>query len=62
MTQDLPPTGAVGDAALARADKGEQALAHGAKAFVELLQDVDRFDLKRLRGGPLDGPAAGAPS
>jgi creatinine amidohydrolase len=62
MTQDLHPTGAVGDAALARADKGERALAHGAKAFVELLQDVDRFDLKRLRDGPLDGPMAGARS
>jgi creatinine amidohydrolase len=62
MTQDLHPTGAVGDAALARADKGERALAHGAKAFVELLQDVDRFDLKRLRDGPLDGPTSGARS
>src|ERR1700674_2230600 len=60
MTQDLHPTGAVGDAALARADKGARALAHGAKAFVELLQDVDRFDLKRLRDGPLDGPTSGA--
>ena len=62
MTQDLHPTGAVGDAALARADKSERALAHGAKAFVELLQDVDRFDLKRLRDGPLDGPTSGARS
>jgi len=56
MTQDLHPTGAVGDATLATAQKGEQALGHGAKAFVELLQDVDRFDLARLRDGPLDGP------
>jgi creatinine amidohydrolase len=52
MTQDLHPTGAVGNATLATAQKGEQALAHGASAFVELLQDVDRFDLKRLADGP----------
>jgi creatinine amidohydrolase len=57
MTQDLHPTGAVGDATCATAQKGEQALDHGARAFVELLQDVDRFDLKRLAEGPLDGPA-----
>ena len=53
MTQDLNPTGAVGDATLASADKGEAALAHGAQAFVELLREVDRFDLSRLREGPL---------
>jgi creatinine amidohydrolase len=53
MTQDLHPSGAIGDATLATAAKGEAALAHGAKAFVELLQDVDRFDLARLGGGPL---------
>jgi creatinine amidohydrolase len=54
MTQDLHPTGAVGDATLATAEKGERALAHGAAAFVELLHDVDRFDLDRLRDGPLE--------
>ena len=54
MTQDLNPTGAVGDATLATAAKGEAALAHGAKAFVELLCEIDRFDLKRLREGPLE--------
>src|SRR5271163_1019648 len=46
MTQDINPTGAVGDATLATAAKGEAALAHGAKAFVELLREIDRFDLK----------------
>ncbi len=60
MTQDLHPTGAVGDATLATAKKGEEALAHGARAFVELLQDVDRFDLKRLADGPLDDPTSPA--
>jgi creatinine amidohydrolase len=54
MTQDINPTGAIGDATLANATKGEAALAHGAQAFVELLQEVDRFDLSRLRDGPLD--------
>ena len=53
MTQDLNPTGAVGDGTLAKADKGEAALAQGAKAFVELLREIDRFDLSRLREGPL---------
>jgi creatinine amidohydrolase len=54
MTQDLHESGAVGDASDASAARGERALTHGAKAFIELLQDVDRFDLKRLRDGPLD--------
>jgi creatinine amidohydrolase len=54
MTQDLHPSGAVGDATLATAAKGEAALDHGAKAFVELLRDVERFDLAKLAGGPLD--------
>ncbi len=53
MTQDLNPTGALGDATLASAAKGEAALTHGAQAFVELLREVDRFDLARLREGPL---------
>lgn len=52
MTQDLNPTGALGDATAAAKEKGEAALEHGARAFVELLQDVDRFDLKRLKEGP----------
>jgi creatinine amidohydrolase len=53
MTQDLHATGALGDATLATAAKGEAALLHGARAFVELLQEVDRFDLARLKEGPL---------
>jgi creatinine amidohydrolase len=57
MTQDLNPTGAVGDATPASAEKGEAALAHGAQAFVELLREIDRFDLARLRQGPLGNKA-----
>jgi creatinine amidohydrolase len=56
MTQDLNPSGAVGDATRATAAKGEAALEHGAKAFVELLGEIDRFDLARLKEGPLAEP------
>jgi creatinine amidohydrolase len=56
MTQDLNDTGAIGDATLGTAAKGEAALAHCAQAFVELLREVDRFDLARLREGQLAEP------
>ncbi len=46
MTQDLHASGAVGNAALATAEKGEAALEYGARAFIELLDDVARFELK----------------
>ena len=53
MTQDLHESGAVGDATLATAAKGDAALRHGAQAFVELLHEIDHFDISRLRDGPL---------
>ena len=53
MTQDLQASGAVGDASLATAEKGEAALQHGAQAFIELLRDVEKFDLGALTAGPL---------
>jgi creatinine amidohydrolase len=53
MTQDLHPSGAVGDATTASAEKGRAALDHNARGFIELLHDVDRFDLARLADGPL---------
>ncbi len=56
MTQDLHTIGALGNSTLATAEKGEVALAHGAQAFVELLREVHRFDLARLREGPLAEP------
>src|SRR5579863_7305024 len=56
MTQDLHPSGALGDATLATAEKGEASLMQGAQAFVELLREIDRFDLARLREGPLAEP------
>jgi creatinine amidohydrolase len=58
MTQDLHAAGALGDATLATAAKGEAALNHGAQSFVELLREVDRFDLTKLAPGPLGGGAA----
>jgi creatinine amidohydrolase len=53
MTQDLNSSGAIGNAAAATATKGEATLAHGARAFVEVLLEVHRFDLARLAEGPL---------
>ena len=52
QAQDLHPSGAVGDATLATAEKGERLLDHGARAFCELLADVDNFDVNRLARGP----------
>jgi creatinine amidohydrolase len=52
QTQDLHPSGAVGDATQASADKGERLIEHGARAFCELLADVDNFDVNRLAAGP----------
>ncbi|MCA6108874.1 creatininase family protein [Bradyrhizobium cenepequi] len=52
QTQDLHASGAVGDATKASAEKGERLLDHGARAFCELLADVDNFDVNRLAAGP----------
>jgi creatinine amidohydrolase len=46
QAQDLNETGAVGNATLATAEKGEQLLDHGARRFIELLDDVDKFDVR----------------
>ena len=45
MSQDLNPAGAMGDAASATVGKGEASVEFGARAFVELLGEVDRFSL-----------------
>jgi creatinine amidohydrolase len=52
MAQDLSSSGAIGNAAAATAEKGEAAADYGATAFIELLQDVEAFDLARLDDGP----------
>ncbi|MGH6836479.1 MAG: creatininase family protein [Methylocella sp.] len=53
MSQDLSASGAMGNAAAANAQKGEACADHGATAFIELLQNIDGFDLARLKQGPL---------
>jgi len=52
QAQDLHPSGAVGNATLASVEKGERLLDHGARAFIELLEDIKKFDLKTLSAGP----------
>ena len=52
QTQDIHTSGAVGDAREASAEKGERLIDQGARAFCELLADVDRFDPKLLSNGP----------
>jgi creatinine amidohydrolase len=49
MAQDLHPEGAMGDASAATPEKGEAAADHGARRFVELLGEVDAFDLDLSR-------------
>ncbi|MFK4511229.1 creatininase family protein [Bradyrhizobium daqingense] len=53
QAQDLNPSGAVGNATLAVAEKGEQLIDRGATTFCELLGEVDNFDVNRLAKGPL---------
>ncbi len=52
QAQDLHPSGATGDATQASAEKGWRLLDHGARAFIELLGDVDKFDMKALSTSP----------
>ena len=58
MAQDLSPEGAMGNAALASAQKGRRASDHGAQEFQALLRDVHAFDLGRLPPGPHSNEAA----
>lgn len=53
QAQDLNASGAVGNATLAVPAKGEQLLDQGARAFCQLLTEVDKFDVNRLAKGPL---------
>jgi creatinine amidohydrolase len=53
MAQDLSASGAMGNAAAATAQKGEALADYGARAFIALLTEIDRFDLARLKAGPL---------
>jgi creatinine amidohydrolase len=57
QAQDLHPSGAVGNATLAVKEKGERLIDQGARAFCELLAEVDNFDVNRLKKGPLGQPS-----
>ncbi|MGQ3675485.1 creatininase family protein [Xanthobacter sp. TB0139] len=48
LSEDLQETGAMGDARPATAEKGEKAAEQGVQGFIELLEDVAAFDLKRF--------------
>lgn len=52
QAQDLHPSGAAGDATKATPEKGEHLIEHGARAFIELLDDVDKFDVSLLARRP----------
>src|ERR1700737_3256334 len=49
---DPHPSGPAGGATQASAARGQRPLDHGARAFCELLADVDRFDLATLANQP----------
>jgi len=50
---DLNDQGAAGNAAAATAEKGERLIAHAVEGLLELLQDVDAFDVRTLAAGNL---------
>jgi creatinine amidohydrolase len=45
---DLNSLGVAGNAAVATSEKGERLIAHAVKGLVELLRDVDRFEVESL--------------
>ena len=47
--QDLNPHGVTGNASLATVEKGEAMIARAVEGFIELLDDVDRFDLSTFQ-------------
>jgi creatinine amidohydrolase len=51
LSVDLHPSGAVGNAAAATAEKGAASAGHTLRRFGELIADVAAFDLSRLRPG-----------
>jgi creatinine amidohydrolase len=52
QAQDIHPSGAAGDATQASVEKGERLIDQGARAFCELLADVDKFDPRMLSNVP----------
>ena len=57
QAQDLNESGAVGNATLATAEKGVQLLDYGARKFIELLDDVDKFDVSAFSQAKPQRPA-----
>ena len=57
QAQDLNESGAVGNATLATAEKGVQLLDYGARKFIELLGDVDKFDVSAFSQAKPQRPA-----
>lgn len=47
--RDLNPDGVAGNAAAASAEAGEKLIAHAVEGFIDLLRDVDRFDMALLQ-------------
>jgi creatinine amidohydrolase len=56
QAEDLHPSGAIGDATQASAEMGQRLLDQGARAFCELLADVDKFGRASLANRPDVGP------
>jgi creatinine amidohydrolase len=54
MARDLSSAGAMGDAAGATAAKGEATVQFWVGAFIELLTEIERFDLSSLSSSPND--------
>jgi creatinine amidohydrolase len=52
QTQDLNPTGVCGDPTLADAAIGARLVEQAATTLIEILQEVDRFPLDRLKDAP----------
>ncbi|MFT3965208.1 MAG: creatininase family protein [Sphingobium sp.] len=52
MTQDVHPSGAVGDPRSASAEKGKAAVDHAARRLARLLQEVSAYPLSALRSTP----------
>jgi len=55
LAQDLNPSGATGNASKATAAKGERCVEHAANRLVELVREVDTFDVKCMFNDGLAG-------
>jgi creatinine amidohydrolase len=55
---DLNPEGVAGNAAAATAEAGEKLIANAVAGFIDLLRDVDRFDLARFKSQRLASQAS----